>query len=200
VERRKVTGYKKKAEQEQSQLAYQDEAGVCLLPSVGYSYAPRGQRPVITADAKNRLKLSLSVVITPQADLYYEVRQGSFNGAAIVRFIQKMKKTIKKRITLIWDGARIHTGERVKRFLQEQANDKRRIWLEKLPAYSPALNPAEQVWQYLKNVLLKNEVSKTLQELKQKVVAAMEIIKKDKELIQSFFHHPDVHFYAKSAA
>jgi transposase len=191
---------RRKAEQAQSQLAYQDEAGVSLLPSVGYRYAPRGQRPVITADAKNRSKLSLSVVITPQADWYYEGRQGSFNGAAIVRFIQKMKKTIKKSIPLIWDGARIHTGERVKRFLQEQANDKRRICLEKLPAYSPALNAAEQVWQYLKNVLLKNEVSKTLQELKQKVVAAREIIKKDKELIQSFFHHPDVLFYAKSAA
>lgn len=67
MESRKVTGFKKKADQQQSEIAYQDEAGVCLLPSVGYSYAPRGQRPVIVADAKNRLKLSLSVVMTPQA-------------------------------------------------------------------------------------------------------------------------------------
>ena len=63
-----------------------------------------------------------------------------------------------------------------------------------------ANRPAEQVWQYLKNVLLKNEVSKTLEELKQKVSQAMEIIKKDKALIKSFFTHPKTGFYANSAA
>lgn len=104
--KRKIADYKKKAAQQKSELAYQDEAGVYLLPAVGYSYAPCGQRPVIVADSKNRLKLSLSVVITPQADMYYEVRQGTFNGAAIVRFLTKMKKNLKKKMTLIWDGAR----------------------------------------------------------------------------------------------
>ena len=200
MEKRKVAGHKKKAQQEQSTLGFQDEAGVCLLPAIGYSYAPCGQRPVIVADAKNRLKVSISAVITPQAEMYYEVRQGTFKGAAIVRFIKKMKKTIKKRLTLIWDGAKIHTCEQVKQYLQAQENDQRSIWLEKLPAYCPELNPAEQVWQYLKNVLLKNEVSKTLVELKTKVVAAMETIKKDKELIKSFFRHPNTGFYANSAA
>lgn len=78
--------------------------------------------------------------------------------------------------------------------------EKRSLWLEKLPAYSPELNPAEQVWGYLKNVLLKNEVSKTLAELKLKVVAAMETIKNDKELIKSFFAHPKACFYANSTA
>ena len=101
---------------------------------------------------------------------------------------------------LIWDGASIHTCQQVKNYLQEQAKQKRKGWLEKLPAYSPELNPAEQVWAYLKNVLLKNDVSKTLHELKLKVVAAMEIIKNDTKLIKSFFRHPDVHFYAISTA
>ncbi len=111
-----------------------------------------------------------------------------------------MKQVIKKKITLIWDGASIHTGQSVKDFLHAQAKNNQRIWLEKLPAYCPELNPAEQVWAYLKNVLLKSEVSKTLLELKEKVIAAMEIIKKDKELIQSFFRHPKVGFYENSAA
>ena len=169
-----------------------------LLPAVGYSYAPCGQRPVIEADSKNKLKVSLSAVITPQGNLFYQVRQGTFNGAAIVRFIKKMHKHKKKDMILIWDGASIHTGQQVKNYLQEQEKQKRKVWLEKLPPYSPELNPVEQMWAYLKNVLLKNQVSKTLQELKLKVVAAMEIIKNDKELIKSFFRHPDIAFYANS--
>lgn len=181
-----------------------------MLPGIGYSYAPCGQRPVIEADSKNRLKLSLSVVITGQGEMYYQVRQSSFNGAAIVRFIKKMKKTFRKKIILIWDGARwipgqarwstIHTCRQVKEYLQTQEEQNRKIWLEKLPPYSPELNPAEQVWAYLKNVLLKNDVSKTLAELKLKVVKAMEIIKNDKELIQSFFRHANTYFYANSTA
>lgn len=170
------------------------------MPAVAYSYAPRGQRPVIVADARNRLKLSLSVVITPQGEMYYQVRQGTFNGAAIVRFIKQMKKNIKKEMILIWDGATIHTSELVKQYLQTQQNEKRKVWLEQLPPYSPELNPAEQVWAYLKNVLLKNNVSKTLQELKLKVVTAMESIKNDKDLIKSFFRHPCTYFYANSTA
>ncbi len=179
-------------------IGYQDESGVCLLPSVAYSYAPCGQRPLLEADSKNRLKLSLSVVITAQGQMYYQVRQSSFNGAAIVRFIKKMKQTFKKKMILIWDGAKIHTCQQVKQYLQGQ--EKRKVWLEKLPPYSPELNPAEQVWAYLKNVLLKNDLSKTLNELKQKLVAAMDTIKNDKELIRSFFHHPSTYFYANSTA
>jgi len=111
---------------------------------VGASYAPCGERPVILADSKNKLKVSLSVVITPQADLYYEVRQGTFNGAAIVRFLKKMKQHLKKKLTLIWDGASIHGSQPVKEFLQEQQTQKRRVWLEKLPNYSPELNGSGQ--------------------------------------------------------
>ena len=132
--------------------------------------------------------------------MYYQVRHSSFNGAAIVRFLKKMQQTFRKKMILIWDGAKIHTCEQVKHYLQEQEKATRKVWLEKLPPYSPELNPAEQVWAYLKNVLLKNDVSKTLAELKQKVVKAMEIIKNDKELIQSFFRHPNTYFYANSIA
>lgn len=64
----------------------------------------------------------------------------------------------------------------------------------------PELNPAKQVWAYLKIVLLKNEVFKTLAGLKEKVVAAMETIKNDKELIKSFFCYPNIGFYANSNA
>ena len=132
--------------------------------------------------------------------MYYQVRQGTFNGAAMVRFLTKMKQYLKKKLTLIWDGAKIHTCQQVKAYLQGQENEKKRIWLEKLPPYSPELNPAEQVWNYLKHVLLKNEVSKTLEVLKIKVVAAMEKIKNDKELLKSFFRHPKTCFYANSTA
>ena len=84
METGKIACYKKKGLQQKSQLGYQDESGVYLLAAVGYSYAPCGQRPVIEADSKNKLKVLLSAVITSQGDMFYQVRQGTFNGAARV--------------------------------------------------------------------------------------------------------------------
>lgn len=34
----------------------------------------------------------------------------------------------------------------VSQYLQAPPKENKRLWLEKLPAYSPPLNPAEQVW------------------------------------------------------
>ncbi len=49
------------------------------------------------------------------------------------------------------------------KFLLEEANG--RVWLERIPGYSPDLNPDEGVWNYLKRVGLKNQVFSNLKEL-----------------------------------
>lgn len=51
---------------------------------------------------------------------------------------------------MVWDGAAIHRSEAVKVFLKEKLG---RIHLERLPAYSPELNPVELVWSHLKRSL-----------------------------------------------
>ena len=131
--------------------------------------------------------MSLSGFISQQGDLKYELRQGSFNGKAIQRFLRReFGGRNRQRYTLIWDGASIDGCQEVKEFLQ--ADEKRqRVLLYKIPPYCPQLNPVELLWSYLKGVSLANVVCKTLTELKQKVIIAMEEIKKDKELIKSFF-------------
>lgn len=94
---------------------------------------------------------------------------------------------------VVWDGASIHTCGRIKEWLAKQKEPK--VWLARFPPYSPQLNPAEQVWNYLKNVLLGNVCCKTVKELKEKVIEAFETLKKDRQLIQLFFCHKDAAFY-----
>ena len=194
MERRGFTGFKKKAKAEQRCLAYEDEAAFYLLPSRHLTYARVGQTPVLKMDAKNKLKVAAAVAISPEGDLYFEVRECSFKSQAMVRFVNNLWATWLDRLLIIWDGASIHTSNIVRDFLSQQA-DNPRIWLAKIPPYSPQLNPAEQVWNYLKNVLLRNVFCKTVKELKKKVIKAFEIIKQDKDLIKSFFHHHEVGFY-----
>jgi transposase len=159
------------------------------------TYAKKGQTPTLkVSDSKGYQHLSLSGFISQQGELLYEVRQGSFNGKAMRRFLEKAFGGPKRqKYSLIWDNASIHRSQEIKDFLSADEK-KQRVLLYRIPPYCPELNAIEHLWGYLKGVKLANVVCKTLQELKVKVTEAMEEIKKDKELIKSFFRCKKVAF------
>lgn len=176
-------------------IAYQDEAAIYLCPSTLSTYAPKGQTPVlIVSDTKKYQHLSISAFISEKGEFFYELRQGNFNGKAIVR---QLKKTFhgrrKQKYTVIWDGASIHTCQDIKDYLKQEEK-RQRVYIAKIPPYSPELNPTEGVWAYLKGYLLAGIVAKNLEELKQIVIEKLEIMKKDCNLIKSFFRNHNAGF------
>lgn len=192
MEDRHPTGDKKTAEEEQRVIGYVDESAFYLLPCVGYTWARKGQTPVLR-DGDRYQHLSVISVITETGDLEYHLQECSYDGTGVVSFLKQVREAQQTLLTLIWDGASIHRGETVKTFLRTE--NQGGIQLERLPAYSPELNADEQVWAYVKEHELKNVCCKTLRELRTHVVAAFERLKQRPERIRSFFNHPDVGFY-----
>jgi transposase len=137
--------------------------------------------------------LSAIAAISPTGIIVSDIRENSFDGQAIVDFLRKILATFKKEIHLIWDGAKIHAGEAVKAFLRSEP-DAKRLFLYRIPPYSPELNPTEQLWNNMKNVELKNVFSKNKQELKENLDKTFDKIKQKNEIIQGFFRHPKVVF------
>lgn len=86
---------------------------------------------------------------------------------------------------MVWDGCPIHRSKEVKDFLLEEA--KGRIWLERLPAYCPDLNPDERVWNYLKRVCLKNRIFSNLKDLGKGLRKAIRTFRSHPQLIQACF-------------
>ncbi|EAY23864.1 transposase B of [Microscilla marina ATCC 23134] len=70
-----------------------------------------------------------------------------------------------------------------------------RLLLVKQPSYSPELNASEQVWNYLKNVIMKNQVFPTVKKLGRKLKQILREFKNKKSIIKKFFENPDVAFY-----
>ncbi|WP_247238004.1 IS630 family transposase, partial [Telluribacter sp. SYSU D00476] len=140
----------KKAQTEGRVILYVDEAACYLLPMLGLTWAPRGQTPVLVEQA-GREHLSLIAAIAPNGRIYVAGQDQSFTGEDIVWFLGKLCGRYRKRnLLVIWDGASIHGGEAVKAFLKKRPG---RVHLERLPGYSPELNPAELVWNHLKRGL-----------------------------------------------
>lgn len=163
-----------------------------MLSSIQKSYSRIGIRPVVKTKHKYRV-YSVIAAISEKGDLHYQLLADSYRGDTIVSFIESLLKQSESRILIIWDGAKCHINDEVKAFLDSLENQE--IWLEKIPSYCPELNASEQVWNYLKNVELKNVCCKTAKELKTKAIEKLELMKKNTELIKNFFRHPDVAFY-----
>jgi transposase len=94
-------------------------------------------------------------------------------------------------MVLIWDGAAIHRSQTVRDWLQRRPS---RIHLERLPAYSPMLNPVELVWSQLKRSL-KNRVFTSLKSLQTAVMEEVDFLQADRKRIRCFFRKKEVAFF-----
>ena len=166
-----------------------------MLPCISKTYAPRGVTPVIKCDAKNKLYVSISGVITPEDKSYFEVReQEGFKQRGLTRFLNNTRKAMRKNLLLVWDNAPSHKSQTVKEYLSNQDKENPKIWMANIPPYSPELNPIEQLWGYLKKKLA-NLFFKTTRELKIAVVKELDEIRKNKKLIKSFFKNEELNCY-----
>lgn len=171
-------------------ILYVDESACYLLPLLAHTWAPCGQTPVLIEQA-GRTHLSLIAAIAPNGRLYVGGQDQPFTGEDIVWFLSKLCSRYRKRdLVVIWDGAAIHRSEAVKALLKEKAG---RIHLERLPAYSPELNPVELVWSYLKRSL-KNQVFTNLDELTVAVLEQIKRLEENPKLVQAFFSKKEIGF------
>jgi transposase len=153
-----------------------------LLPLAVRTWAPRGQTPVL------RVKLThdhLSAIsgITLEGRLFLQVREDSYDAAAVVGFLRVVLRKLNGKILVIWDGSPIHRSQAVKAFLKGGAA--KRLHLERLPGYAPDLNPDEGIGSYLKRVELANACCRDLSELRTVLIRARERLRHKREVIRA---------------
>ncbi|GAA4457728.1 hypothetical protein GCM10023189_28910 [Nibrella saemangeumensis] len=169
---------------------YIDEAACYLLPLLAHTWAPRGETPVVKEKA-GRDHWNLIAAIAPNGRIYVGYQNQAFTGEDLVWFLEKLCSRYRKRnLLVIWDGLKAHSGEAVKAFLAARPG---RVHLERLPAYSPELNPVELVWSHLKRSL-KNQVFCKLADLQEAVEEQIKLMREDPKLIRSFFRKKEVVF------
>ena len=180
----------KKVKIEQRVFLYIDESACYLLPLLAHSWAPRGQTPVVVEQA-GRQHLSLIAAVAPNGRMYVAGQDQPFTGEDIVWFLKKLCERYRKRnLLVVWDGAAIHRCEAVRVLLRKKPD---RIHLERLPAYSPELNPVELLWSQLKSSL-KNRAFLNLEQLTEAVLQQIALLEKDTKLIRACFRKKEIGF------
>ena len=149
-----------------------DETGLFLNPLVRRSWAPKGKTPVLESWGRHRQKVSVigAVTLSPvvrRLGFYFATDpHGYFTTEKVVGFLRDLMKHLRGRVVVVWDGGSNHKGPAMREFLRRNP----RLRLERLPAYSPHLNPVEAVWSWLKYGQLANFVPADVIDLDDRVL------------------------------
>jgi transposase len=122
-------------------------------------------------------------------NFHFRTYPGSIKAPQVVDFLGHLLKHLPGKLLIIWDGLPAHRSKLVKAFVATQAG---RIWLERLPAYAPELNPVEYIWSYWKKHELPNFCPKDYQQLSRHGCQALSRMRRRKPLIAAFWQQAEL--------
>ena len=177
-----------------ARIYFLDEAAFRSDAHRGTTWGKCGETPIVK-DSGGRFGFKLISAVSARGDMHFDVIEESMNAEKFISFLQKLRQDTGCPIFVIADNARYHHSKKVQAFLDAQQAE---IMMAFLPAYSPELNPDEQVWNHAKSEVGKHPIKSKL-EMEKLILSAMLSIQQKIELVKSFFRLPDTLYAQKSA-
>jgi transposase len=175
----------KLAEQKNAYILFGDEASFPQWGSLSYTWAKRGQQPVVPTSGKRRGYKVFGLIDYFTGRFFCKGHEkGRLNTESYQSFLAEVLSKTRKHIILIQDGARYHTSKAMRQFFEKKAN---RITVYELPSYSPDYNPIEKLWKKIKEKEIHLHYFPTFDSLKNKVEEALLHFKELKNEVLSLF-------------
>jgi transposase len=143
-------------------LLFADEASFAQWGSLGYTWAPRGQQPLIKTCGKRKAYKVWGLIDYFSGRLFHHGSTARFNAAGYCAFLATVLAQTDRPIIIIQDGARYHTAQETQQFIAQQAD---RLTVHQLPSYSPDYNPIEHLWRNVKRDKTHNRYFPTFEAL-----------------------------------
>jgi transposase len=125
-------------------LLFADEASFAQWGSLGYTWAVRGEQPVVKTTGKRKGYKVMGMVDYFSGRLFFEGGSGRLTATRYCAFLAGILKQTNQPLVVIQDGASYHTAAETRRFVAENAD---RLTAHQLPSYSPDYNPIEHLWR-----------------------------------------------------
>lgn len=151
----------KKCSAERRLIVFIDESGLSERPTRVRTWAPKGCTPHIQFHF-NWKHVSAIAGLT-RTNFVFRLHDGAIKSAQIVEFLKALRKQLRRRLLIVWDGAAQHRSRIVREYLDSTRGA---LQMALLPGYAPDLNPVEYLWAWLKRHALANFCPDTLAELK----------------------------------
>ena len=156
-------------------------------PSVTTTWAPRGCTPQLHFSFRWR-QLSVIAGVTWRR-FYFRLYPGTVRGPQAVEFLAALRRQVRGRLLIIWDGLAVHRSRVVTRWVEGRRGA---VVLARLPAYAPELNPVEYVWGHLKKHALANFCPKDFAQLGTEARRALRRAQRRPALVRAFWHQAEL--------
>lgn len=163
---------------------FEDESGYSEKPTVRRTWAPKGKTPVIRSTGSWKNRTAIGMIACDRRGrkprLFMRILRGSAKSPDFVTTLRHLRRHVRGKVFLLWDGLGGHWSKEVRRF--ERAN---RSWLTlfRFPAYAPELNPVEGVWSASKSKDFANFCPKDVRELEERIKKSRARMQRNPDLL-----------------
>ena len=112
--------------------------------------------------------------------LFFRFSPRTITAPEVIRFLKHLRRHVRGRIILLWDGLPSHRAKMVGNFMAVN-----RYWLavERFPAYAPELNPQEYVWAALKTKDTANVCPENLADIDRRLRAGVQRLRRSSDVL-----------------
>jgi transposase len=172
------------AKAEGAEIFWGDQTGVNNQPNVTRGYAPQGETPAVSQQAR-RFGCSVMSAVTNRGSARWMVYPGALDAARLIQFLSRLVRSADgRKIYLILDNLRVQHSAPVKAWLGQHAAH---IAVHHLPSYSPELNPDERLNRALKGRLAQLPAPRDVAQLHRQTRAHLRACQRQPARIQSYF-------------
>jgi transposase len=180
-----VASDQKKTRRLGAYLAFVDESGFLLIPTVRRTWAPKGKTPLLYHSyRRDRISTIAALTVSPRRvrlGVYVRFHSKNITGVEVVAFLRGLLRHLLGPVVLIWDGGPIHCRRLVQDYVRRRRT---RLHAYRFPAYAPELNPAEQIWTSGKRYM-SNGTPKDIDELGGNVRVAIRRVAQSQRLLRA---------------
>jgi len=174
---------RRRAREHGAEIYFLDEAGFDSEPRLGRTYGLKGQTPVVSTTGQ-RQKVNVISAVNAKGAFWCQMYTERLNARLFGQFLRELMAGREEKVYLVVDGHPAHKANLIKDLVQEMEG---RLELHFLPPYAPDLNPDEFVWSYMKTNGLSKKPLRQNESLKVRVESDLATIKRNRELVRSFF-------------
>ncbi|PNE39920.1 IS630 family transposase [Streptomyces noursei] len=186
--REEFPALKAEAKKAGASIWFADEAGIRSDFHAGTTWAPAGQTPVVKTTGR-RASVNMISAVTGKGALRFMVVEGGVNAGVFLTFVRRLVADTDRPVFLVMDNHSIHRSKQLRQFAEQSEG---RLRLFYLPPYSPELNPDEWVWKNVKHDRIATAGLDDHNDLKGKALSALHRLQKLPDVVQGFFHAPDL--------
>ena len=154
MEEQRVGSDQEKTRRLGAHLAFVDESGFLLIPTVRRTWAPKGKTPLLRHSyRRDRISTISALTVSPRRarlGLYVQFHRKNISGVEVLGFLRGLERHPRGPIVVVWDGGSIHYKQLVQGYVRLRGS---RLQVYRFPGYAPKLNPTEYIWTNAKRSL-----------------------------------------------